>query len=281
MLVRHWIRDVLLRAPDPIRRRAFNAALRMGATNSVLHGYAHLGAPTHVHAGPFAGMKYQFHATSTSQLLPKLIGTYEAEIHEFIERLVGMQPDLIIDIGAADGYYAVGLARRLPQARSVGFDTDAASHGQLRANARANGVQDRVEARGTCTTAELEKLLAGAAHPAVVSDCEGFEGDLLDPEAAPSLRRAIVLVELHEAKRPGVTDRIRAAFERSHVIDAEPTRRRSVADWPADLPRPDERIMRFALDEKRGSPQQWFLLTPRAGDGSSGEPLWRGTGNGA
>src|SRR5437660_11467263 len=74
-----------------------------------------------VRQGPFAGMRYIDRAIG-SAYLPKLLGTYECELAAIIEEVCARGPRLIIDLGAAEGYYAVGLALRNPQARVVGFE---------------------------------------------------------------------------------------------------------------------------------------------------------------
>src|SRR4051812_19305855 len=59
--------------------------------------------------GPFAGMQYVTESYG-SQLVPKLLGSYENELHDLVEQIVAQRPKIVIDIGAAEGYYAVGLA---------------------------------------------------------------------------------------------------------------------------------------------------------------------------
>lgn len=225
--------------------------------------YARMGSPGAVRAGPFRGMAYLDEA-SGSGLLPKLLGTYEMEVHPAIEAMVARGPDVLVDVGAAEGYYAVGLARRLPTARVIAYDTDRYARHLLGRMRAANGVGDRVEMRGFCSAAELEVTLAAADRPAVVSDCEGFEDQLLDPGRAPALRRTEVLVEVHEGMSPGVGARLRQRFEATHRIDAYPARPRTGSDCsvetglsPGDLT--------DALDEHRWDTSGWFHLTPRAG----------------
>lgn len=60
-------------------------------------------------AGPFRGMKY-IENSHGSAYLPKILGSYEKELHKFIPRIVEEEYELILDIGAAEGYYAVGLS---------------------------------------------------------------------------------------------------------------------------------------------------------------------------
>ena len=74
-----------------------------------------------VAAGPFAGMRYVRGAVG-SVLPPKLLGLYERELHTAIARIVAAAPDEVVDAGAAEGYYAVGLARALPRCRVTAFE---------------------------------------------------------------------------------------------------------------------------------------------------------------
>ncbi|MDZ7906377.1 MAG: hypothetical protein U5N55_11810 [Cypionkella sp.] len=47
----------------------------------------------------------------------RLLGAYEASLHPVIKDICTCDYAQIIDVGCAEGYYAVGLARRLPAAR--------------------------------------------------------------------------------------------------------------------------------------------------------------------
>src|SRR5262245_41340678 len=67
-----------------------------------------------VQRGPFAGMVYPDHAAVGSTLYPKLLGSYERELHQTVDDIVRLGYDTVVDIGAAEGYYAVGLAMKMP-----------------------------------------------------------------------------------------------------------------------------------------------------------------------
>ena len=80
-----------------------------------------------VRRGPLEGLTYPLDLVGkVDALVPKLIGSYEAELHESLEELLA---PTVVNIGSADGYYSVGLARLglsvrafdpiAPQARSV------------------------------------------------------------------------------------------------------------------------------------------------------------------
>jgi hypothetical protein len=192
-----------------------------------------------VSGGPFAGLVYP--DTEATSLIPKLLGVYERELHEAIEAVIGTAPQLIVNVGAADGYYAVGLARRCPAAVVHAFEADPAQRALLARVAEANGV---------------ELQIGGAAQPGdlprdralVVIDCEGCEEALLQPEL---LRAAMIVAELHDFLVPG--DPIVARFQATHEIRLVPT--------GAQPPRGD--AVALALDEYRPGPMRWAVMTPR------------------
>src|SRR5262245_45426434 len=71
------------------------------------------GAPISVQHGPFKGLAY-FDETVWGSITPKWLGSYEAELHPAIEEIISRPYETIIDVGCAEGYYAVGLAATIP-----------------------------------------------------------------------------------------------------------------------------------------------------------------------
>ena len=73
--------------------------------------------PASVGHGPCRGTAYPRYAADKA-LLPRLLGTYECEVHGAVEKLCSMQPDVVAIAGAGEGYYVGGVARRVPSAAS-------------------------------------------------------------------------------------------------------------------------------------------------------------------
>jgi hypothetical protein len=216
-----------------------------------------------VRRGPFAGMAYPDWALGTiDRLAPKLLGIYELELHDAVERLIARSPELVMNVGAADGYYAVGLARRLPEARIVACELDEQRLAALAGLAELNGVRDRIElVVGACDHDTLDNMLG--ASSAVVCDIDGGERDLLRPELAPSLGQAWLLVEVHDHIEPGTHDALRAAFADSHEIADIPGQPRDIGGFP-ELDFIPWVTRRLAIDEFRGREMGWLELTPKA-----------------
>ena len=222
--------------------------------------HAQIESPQTVVAGPFEGMRY----FDPAGYLAKLLGTYENELHEAVRRLAhDLRPDVVVNVGSAEGFYTVGLARLLPNARVLAYDISPLARYRTAKLAALNNVAGRVETRGFCTAAELERICATAQRPAVLSDCEGFEWELLDPAAAPSLCRAIILVELHEMIRPGVTREIERRFAESHAIETIACRDRGSADLPPGVTMSPEDAA-LVMDEARAQQQSFLFLVPRS-----------------
>jgi hypothetical protein len=222
-------------------------------------------------AGCFAGMSY-VEETVGSALIPKLLGTYERELVRVIEEIIRERFEEVIDIGAAEGYYAVGLARRLPAARVHAFEMSERGRALLSEMAMANGVADRVLIKGRCDVADLRDCLVSSRRPVVICDVEGFEATLLDPDRVPSLAHAPLLVEIHETLRPGVGQVIRTRFEITHQIEEIRQAERQIADFPFRtlytrlLP---ERSLLDLLSEWRPQGMTWLWMRPR--DANRGE----------
>ena len=195
--------------------RAF-AALRLQtkrrrALRRILHGRE----PT-VQAGPFAGMRFVYLGTSSGEL-PMVLGCFEAELHEHLETFLAHGPPIVVNIGCAEGYYAVGLARRLPRAAVYAYDTDPAALRLCAQVAQLNGVSDRIHLQTHADLAALD--LEGAL---VVCDCEGCEYAILDPALTPGLARSNLIVELHRSSDPAQPERLLSRFRQTHEVTIVP-----------------------------------------------------------
>jgi hypothetical protein len=223
--------------------------------------------PEVVAQGPFQGMSV-LNLAYCSEVLPKILGTYECELNDAIEVLCGSNRDVIIDIGAAEGYYAVGMALRNPDATVISFEMNPSARYYLRRLAERNGVGERIREHGICQIDSLNDALDDAHRPAVISDCEGAEDLLLDPDRVPALRRSWILVETHDGLQVGsttlngITERIIARFTPSHEIRVIASRDRVPSDLPPDCVLTPEETLE-AMNEGRPW-AQWLFLVPRS-----------------
>lgn len=212
-----------------------------------------------VTGGPFAGMRYLPNLESTQgDLVGKLLGTYESELHPAVEGWRGANLRLIVNVGCAEGYYAVGMALAFREAKVLAYDIDPVARDLCSRLAAANGVADRVTIGGECTVEHLAALPADVVG--LVCDCEGYEKSLLQPGLAPVLRGWSIIVELHDFVDPTITDTISRRFAPTHEIQL-------IRSGPPGNPPPEvafmsDRQRRLVLNE-RPVPMSWANLTPR------------------
>jgi hypothetical protein len=216
-----------------------------------------------VYSGPFRGLKY-IEQAYCSALLPKILGLYEHELHQEVEKACRLAVDRIIDIGSAEGYYAAGFASRRPDIPVLAFELDPAAR-QLAAELYAlNGLDGRIVVRGKCGPDEL----AEATHHGrslVICDCEGDEITLLDPDRVPGLTRSFILVEMHEFVVPGVTDQLQRRFAATHEISVICQRDRRRQDFPFSdwyIRRMQDLDLDGIMCEDRPIRMQWLSMTP-------------------
>ncbi len=213
-----------------------------------------------VRSGPFADMTMVQKRTEGC-LVPKLLGCYEQELHDVLQALPERDYQVVVNIGCAEGYYAVGLARLLPDAEVWAYDIDASARETCTALARENGVSDRVQIGELFAQQDFQGF--DGQRVLVACDIEGDEIGLIDPDAAPALRHMDILIELHDCFDPTISERILERFETSHDIRFVQTGARNLGDFPelANLEHLDQLL---ALWEWRTGPTPWAFMTVKA-----------------
>jgi hypothetical protein len=144
--------------------------------------------------GPFAGTIYSREAALCRISIPKLLGTYEQELHDIL-RLIGQRKyDLVIDIGSAEGYYAVGLARLLGT-KVLAYDPEPIERAFCREAARLNGVSELVELKDLFRPSDIG--LFRDLRVLCVCDCEGFEAEIFNAKTVQGVGKWDLLIEMH------------------------------------------------------------------------------------
>jgi hypothetical protein len=194
-------------------------AERIQARAKLLHGHVQAQTGCIVAAGPFRGMRlvpdiYR----GGGDVAAKLLGHYQAELHPLIERLIKAGFNQIINVGCAEGYYAVGMALRCPSVRVFAFDTDGNAQRVCLANSVANGVQERIRVGGAVDPEMLRALTSEAVNRLLIVDCEGYEAVLVDPERISGLKRATLLVECHDFVNRSITSTLASPLAETHYL---------------------------------------------------------------
>lgn len=223
------------------------------------------GMPVCVMTGPFAGMRY-LDQPVWGILTNKWLGSYECELDSVIEQISREPYERVLDVGCAEGWYLVGLARRMPGTSFIGFDIDPISRLQCCKLAALNHVECGIRVLNECVPMDLDSL-AGAGT-LLICDIEGGEAELLDPTRSPALRRTDVLVEVHEASGDSreLSRLLRGRFETTHEIaeilprDRMEWARLQLAKFAGRL---DLQTLQQAADELRAAGNHWLWMKSR------------------
>jgi hypothetical protein len=213
--------------------------------------------------GPFAGMRYPSEGY-VSCSFQKIVGSYEHELHGLMDWLIKQGNFThLVNIGAADGYVAIGCTLAMPSVRTFAFEADAEKLVLLRRVTELNAVTNRVTLCGRCGPEELKELEKEIDPPRtmVICDVDGYEIELLTQGRPRWLDQAEILLELHDCLRPGVTDLINAAFLATHHCIRITNQGVKYEDFPflRDLTFQEINAL---IDEDRRGIQDWYFMTP-------------------
>lgn len=215
--------------------------------------------------GPFKGMKYPQAISAGSTILPKLLGTYEAELSEVFRSILAKGYQRVIDIGCAEGYYAIGLASRLENLEVFAFDISVDAQRLCQEMALANGVQERVYIGGECSAEYLSEF-DYLSKSLILSDCEGAEKELFNESNRLQLAGVDILVETHDFLVPEVSVYLRNLFEESHCVKVINSISDSLKPDCYECPFVDEKnshLREIIFSEGRPDNMQWLFLESR------------------
>ncbi|WP_112662701.1 50S ribosomal protein L11 methyltransferase [Microvirga flavescens] len=218
---------------------------------------------TTVRGGPFAGLKY-LPGASEGGLAPKLLGVYEAALQPFFAEAPAQNYDTVLNVGCAEGFYAVGSARLLPQAQVLAWDIDPRARKLCAELALLNDVEARISLREEFkaeavdeVASELSASLGRRPSGLLIMDCEGAEFALLDSNVA-DFGWLDIVVEVHPGPGRSAADLIER-FRATHEIEEKQAQTvvPELPDWLNGLGHLDQLL---AVWEWRAIPTPWLIM---------------------
>lgn len=257
--VRARLTELLTHATPPGQEEALlNNALRLLAKyrSTLIQNTLVQAQGTLVQAGPFAGMEFMERSAEGCHV-PKLLGCYEEELHDFLRELPRRGYRTVLNIGCAEGYYAVGIKRLLPQAAVFAYDIDPVARQACAELAARNGVS--VEVGGEFAPADFERPARPSGKVLVWCDIEGAEVELLDPAKAAALAGMDLVVELHPTATGHALDIVPPRFSATHDIEIRHARGHAPL-LPAFLQQLGHLDQLLAQWEWRSAPTPWAVM---------------------
>lgn len=197
-------------------------------------------------------------------IAPMLLGTYEMHVQNKLKALA-QKDALFVDIGAADGFYAVGAVSSGLYARAVCFEISSTGREMIKKNCVANNVENLVKIRGEVNKEELiGEINKWLGRVVILCDIEGGEFVLFNTELLQELCECSVIIELHDFSedRSREKDLCRLAEKYFHIeyvkelpVDPSSIPELSVYDNESRL---------LSLSEGRPFIMNWLLLNPKS-----------------
>ncbi|MEP5613298.1 MAG: hypothetical protein ABJP45_13685 [Cyclobacteriaceae bacterium] len=167
-------------------------------------------------------MKYLKYSI-TGSYFPKILGTYELELHSIIMQLTDYNFRQLVIVGAGEGYYAAGLSRYL-KAPAVAYERNKESLKALEELCQLNALEP-IEYRGECKPASLDQL----TQSLIVMDIEGEEIEFLNFGVIGKNHDCYWIIEVHGEKvKNAFTEQLDQIYELKFIA----CQQRSMKDFP-------------------------------------------------
>lgn len=166
--------------------------------------------------GAFKDLKYPSLDITEATLVPKIVGSYEYQLQPWLKKIVATNYSDILDVGSAEGYYAVGLAKLMPAATVHCYDINERDIEFSKKMAHANGVNNLTWNTFCDTNTLLNFPYRGKTL--VICDCEGYELELFTEEVIKKCKEVDFLIELHDIINPVISGKLLANFQFTHTF---------------------------------------------------------------
>lgn len=221
-----------------------------------------------VQDGIFKGMVLsQDTNISQSVLGLKIHGLFEAGVVALIEANAPFSD--VIDIGAADGYYPVGMLKAGLAKRAICFEMTDKGRVSIAENAKSNGVEDKIEIFGVADESFDEKLASinfNAQGSLFICDIEGSEFTVLTSDVLEAINGALMIIELHDfpdAPSSPERDALISRMPENYVCEVITA---PVADWTGivQLERLHDIDRALVTSDGRKRLGEWLVCRPKS-----------------
>lgn len=212
--------------------------------------------------GPFKGMKYPDFKSVGSSFYPKLLGSYEKELHEYIDQCFFKGYSELIDVGCAEGYYAVGFALKNTNIQVHAYDTDNQARLLCEKMAKLNGVDKKISIKDKLDEEGLSNFKFNGKC-LIICDAEGFEIELFTKTSIQNLKNCDLLIETHDFLNLEISTRMYELFFETHDIriikSVDDVQKVKYYHYPI-LSSFDLNDRKMILAENRPSIMEWLIL---------------------
>jgi hypothetical protein len=192
----------------------------------------------------------------------KILGLYEQQVISWIVN----QPkkfDLFVDVGAADGFYAIALLKSSKTERAITFEISADDRTICQDMSKLNSVFNKISIEGEAKRIDLMKLLRTSSNALVLVDIEGEEFDLINLDLLETARTHSMIIEIHAMSKSENFQEFYKICQIFHHCEILTSSERSfpLDEFTSGLTDNERALL---LSEGRPFSMHWFALTPRS-----------------
>ncbi len=215
-----------------------------------------------VQDGPFQGLIYPKSIAYGSSFYPKVLGTYEKELHIFINSIKSKNYKTIIDIGCAEGYYAVGLKRMFQDASVYAIDTNNKARGFCKEMAEINDCLNNFEVMASIDIEGLANIVNN--ETLLICDCEGFEADIFNQKSLYLFHECDLIIETHDFISPSISTNLQELFSQTHNVSIVQSLDDNLKAKYYSIPNINSLSFeerKYLLSENRPQIMEWLICT--------------------
>jgi len=212
-----WLKYLEIRAQSLANNHLSNNIIRstrVGLSEYLMEVFENI-----ISYGPFCGVKLFAKSTwGPGDRASMLLGLYEKEVLTTLISLLEFR-DNLINIGAGDGYFPIGLLANGYIASSLCYEQSVESRENLIHAANLNGVCDSIVLRNEAFLGfESEISSEYLANSVLIIDIEGNEFSILNSDSFQNLRLTPIIIEVHNfvVNAPSLRAKLLSDSEATH-----------------------------------------------------------------
>lgn len=215
-----------------------------------------------VQHGPLRDFKILQESSWGNDKAAKILGFYEAEILE--ELSSEAQGKYFVDIGAADGYYAVGFLYKKICVGCVAFESTEQGRQVITNTAKFANITLPLLVYDSAQSNFINLVPFPLDQTVFLIDIEGGEFEILTEENLFLMRQSIIFVEIHDSDDSGKEkfQRLLRDCEKHFLVKIQKRVFRDPYAYP-ELDELDDTEHWLACSEGRAPDAKWLILRPK------------------
>jgi hypothetical protein len=191
--------------------------------------------------------------------LPKLLGVYEQPLQDILKTFPIHSYERMLNIGCAEGFYAIGFALKYKDLEVVAFDVNDRAKEAAKKLAEQN--KFNINIQGLFDFETFSKYID--KKTIIFCDIESYEKFLLDPSKNLNILHYDFIVESHEFMDSNITNILKDRFEKTHNITFISDNKKRHFENLNFMETLSDNEISCCIEESRPGPTPWLIMTKK------------------